>query len=150
MKALSLWQPHASAIELGLKPYETRPWATSYRGPLVIHAAKKQFKFDESYREYYMELAHRFREKNFPMYALDGTYGRALCIVDLVDCVPTASLRGRIGRTEFWGDFRDVGDDGKSRWAFKLENVRRLWPRPLVIGRQRFFEIHDALLKFEK
>jgi hypothetical protein len=33
MKALSLWQPHAQAIALGLKPYETRDWSTRYRGP---------------------------------------------------------------------------------------------------------------------
>jgi len=41
MKALSLWQPWASAIALGSKRIETRGWATSYRGPLAIHAAKR-------------------------------------------------------------------------------------------------------------
>lgn len=41
MKALSLHQPWASAIALGLKHLETRSWATSYRGPLAIHAARR-------------------------------------------------------------------------------------------------------------
>jgi len=42
VKALSLWQPHAHAIALGLKPYETRDWPTKYRGPLAVHAAKRE------------------------------------------------------------------------------------------------------------
>lgn len=39
MKALTLWQPWASLIALGEKRYETRSWATSYRGLLAIHAS---------------------------------------------------------------------------------------------------------------
>jgi activating signal cointegrator 1 len=39
MKALSLWQPWASLVALGVKTIETRSWSTSYRGPLAIHAA---------------------------------------------------------------------------------------------------------------
>lgn len=41
MKALTLWQPWASLLACGAKIYETRSWATSYRGPIAIHAAKK-------------------------------------------------------------------------------------------------------------
>lgn len=38
VRALTVRQPHASLIAVGAKPIETRSWATSYRGPLVIHA----------------------------------------------------------------------------------------------------------------
>lgn len=41
MKAISLWQPWASAIALGHKRVETRHWSTAYRGPIAIHAAKR-------------------------------------------------------------------------------------------------------------
>lgn len=41
MKALTLWQPWASLIALGIKRIETRSWSTNYRGPLAIHAAKR-------------------------------------------------------------------------------------------------------------
>lgn len=41
MKALTLWQPWATLVALGVKTIETRSWSTSYRGPLAIHAAKK-------------------------------------------------------------------------------------------------------------
>lgn len=44
MKAISLWQPWASLIACGAKPYETRSWSPP-RGligqPIAIHAAKK-------------------------------------------------------------------------------------------------------------
>ncbi|QTF59120.1 ASCH domain-containing protein [Stutzerimonas frequens] len=40
MKALSIRQPWAWLIVRGHKPLENRSWATSYRGPLLIHAAK--------------------------------------------------------------------------------------------------------------
>ena len=41
MKALTLWQPWASLVALGVKTIETRSWSTTYRGPLAIHAAKR-------------------------------------------------------------------------------------------------------------
>lgn len=42
MKVLTLWQPWASLVALGVKTIETRSWSTKYRGPLAIHAAAKQ------------------------------------------------------------------------------------------------------------
>jgi len=45
MKAISLWQPWAvlCVIEHELrKRFETRHWKTAYRGPLLIHAARKR------------------------------------------------------------------------------------------------------------
>ena len=41
MKALTIWQPWASLLATGEKIYETRSWPTKYRGPIAIHAAKK-------------------------------------------------------------------------------------------------------------
>ena len=41
MKAITIWQPWASLIAIGVKQYETRSWKTDYRGPIAIHAAKK-------------------------------------------------------------------------------------------------------------
>ncbi len=42
MKAITLWQPWASLVAIGAKTIETRSWATSYRGPLAIHAAARK------------------------------------------------------------------------------------------------------------
>ena len=147
MKCLSLWQPHATAIMLSLKPFETRGWSTDYRGPIAIHAAKKIFDHRHYPLDYYQEVAVRFKEAKFPLYALD--YGKILCVVDLVDCVPTDRVRGRIGQYEFWGDFRDRGDDGKERFAFKLENLRVIpsYKRPSVTGRQKWFDVPDSIIQ---
>jgi len=41
VKVLTLHQPWASLIALGVKTIETRSWSTQYRGPLAIHAAKR-------------------------------------------------------------------------------------------------------------
>lgn len=38
MKALTIRQPWASLIALGVKTIETRSWRTNYRGPIAIHA----------------------------------------------------------------------------------------------------------------
>ncbi len=43
MKAITIWQPWASLIACGNKKYETRSWATKYRGPIAIHAGKFGF-----------------------------------------------------------------------------------------------------------
>jgi len=40
VKAISVWEPWASWMRAGLKRNETRDWPMSYRGPLLIYAAK--------------------------------------------------------------------------------------------------------------
>lgn len=141
MKCLSLWQPWASVIfELDsdgvqLKPDETRPWKTNIRGTIAIHAAKKTLPLEES-RRYWMQLnALGLSYGTLPFGAIIGT-------VELVDCRPTLdAVKMRKEWQLFWGDYRDVGDDGKSRWAWELRNpVRFTKPIPCV-GRQGFFEV---------
>lgn len=41
MKALTIRQPWASLIAVGVKTIENRSWGTKHRGPLAIHAAKQ-------------------------------------------------------------------------------------------------------------
>ncbi len=40
MKAITLPQPWASLVAIGVKTIETRPFTTAYRGSIAIHAAK--------------------------------------------------------------------------------------------------------------
>lgn len=42
MKVLSLTQPWASMLAMGVKKIETRTWTISYRGDLLIHASKSK------------------------------------------------------------------------------------------------------------
>jgi activating signal cointegrator 1 len=41
MKILTLHEPYATLVALGLKPYESRSWGTDWKGDLAIHAAKR-------------------------------------------------------------------------------------------------------------
>jgi hypothetical protein len=41
MKAITIHQPWAGLIAIGAKRFETRGWKTNYRGPIAIHAGKK-------------------------------------------------------------------------------------------------------------
>jgi len=145
VKALSLWQPHSLAIALGLKTWETRDWPTRYRGPLAIHAAKRPWNDAGAWhalagilltRRIQQAVAEALPEGLADERRIAATalkkewlvFGAVQCVVDLVDCVRTSELRGKLAPdVEFWGDFSD-GETGKGRWAFKLENVR-----PLVV-----------------
>src|ERR1700732_4369319 len=58
MKAISLWQPWASLIACGAKPYETRDWAppeSMIGQPIAIHAAKK---IDKGAAEFAQDLMY--------------------------------------------------------------------------------------------
>lgn len=136
MRALSLWQPHAQAIALGLKPWETRDWSTRYRGPLAIHAAKHPWtEFGGWHQDARQKLLQAMGN---PMRL---AYGAIVCVAELVDCVPTRELRGVIpSEAEFWGDFSD-GEMGAGRFAFRLTNVLAL-PHPVMVrGQQGFFDV---------
>ena len=47
IKVITLWQPWAQLMALGLKRFETRSWSTDYRGVLAIHAAKRSINWRE-------------------------------------------------------------------------------------------------------
>jgi hypothetical protein len=158
MKALSLWEPHATAIALGLKIYETRGWEMSYRGPLAIHAAKKLFREKDYDWNWFQETRKRLSVAGCPIGRL--SYGKITCIVDVVDCVPTKTVRDlaeserkpegvllKLPEWYFWGDFSDRGDDDRLRFAFKLENVRKIpfEQRPEAVGRQGLFEVPNEI-----
>jgi hypothetical protein len=40
VKGITIRQPWVELILQGRKPYEIRSWGTSYRGPILLHAAK--------------------------------------------------------------------------------------------------------------
>lgn len=71
MKCLSIRQPWASLIIYDGKDIENRTWPTSYRGPVLVHAAMK------------------------PDDIIDHTMsqGGIIGIVDVVDCVTQSSSR---------------------------------------------------------
>lgn len=129
-KAISLWQPWASLVALGLKKYETRCWYTDYRGKLVIQSAKK---INNDLREFWNDL----RIKLGLEVDLDSLpRGCAIAVCDLVDCIEmTPAFIARQSTTELL-----VGDWRPGRFAWKLENIEIL-PNVPIKGQQGLWDV---------
>jgi hypothetical protein len=143
MKALSLWQPWASAIWFGWKRIETRGWSTDYRGPLAIHAAKRWTAEERAF------WADACEEECFDPAGYEMPLGAVICTVCLVDVRPTSELRGLISaQEERWGNYstRDA-ETGRLRHGLLFEGLQRL-PQPVPFkGMQGFFDVPDSLLR---
>lgn len=130
VKIISLWQPWATLMALGIKRNETRSWGTSYRGDLVIHAAKRTewTIARELYNELGLALPDRFVE------------GVALCIVRLEDIRPITDMTSMLIATQrerLCGDYRD------GRYAWVTTDLRVL-PTPVKMrGAQGLRDLPD-------
>lgn len=132
MKALSLWQPWASAVALGFKKNETRSWPTNYRGPLLIHAAKKVIPWPSiSIQAMFEGIA--FQPDDLPL-------GQVLCRVDLIDC-KRISIHNRPPE----GMERLLGDYTPGRYMWITDNLQVLTSFP-VRGHQGFFDVPDDVM----
>lgn len=133
MRAITLWQPYASAIALGLKTIETRGWSTDYRGPLAIHAARRFGGAEKRFAR--VERALGRLPARLPL-------GAIIAVVNLVDVRSTDELALTTGTIE-----RLYGNYEPGRFGWMLEGVRPL-PEPIpFIGRQRFFSVPDELIE---
>ena len=130
MKAISLWQPWASAMALGWKRNETRSWATSYRGPLLIHAAKKAIGWPSIYIQSLFD-GIAFQPTDLPR-------GCLLCMVNLVDC-KRILLHNRPRGVEF-----ELGTYTPGRFMWITEQLEIFDPIPFR-GSQRIFEVPDLI-----
>lgn len=133
MKALSIWQPWASLLAYGVKKYETRSWATNYRGPIAIHAAKK-WPSDV----FGMLIQADNTDTLFALYKAIETagydphddasmpLGAIVATAELVDCRPiTRQLIAEQTGTELL-----LGDWREGRFAWEFRNMRML-PEPV-------------------
>lgn len=128
MKALTLTQPWATLVAIGVKRIETRSWRTPYRGPLAIHAAKG---FPKWARETCEESAFAIElgPAILPVAAIIAT-------CRLVSCLPTRELQTdqliqmdpRAACNDVLLDERErlFGDYSLGRWAWILADVHAL------------------------
>lgn len=159
MKALTLYQPHALAIRLGYKPYETRPRRTHHRGLLAIHAAKIQRREldglvinpDEDRPKFAWPWSE-FLPADYNAYFGDTCHGSIECIVHLEDCRPAPEVEADMLR------FRETtgpgtperkrveaalscGDFGAGRWAYKLQLICAVEGLGVLRGYQGFWDL---------
>jgi hypothetical protein len=115
MKAVSLWQPWASFLVSGHKRYETRGWATNYRGNIAIHAAKK---WDKSLKSHLNQLVLKHPE--LADYAIcELPFGCVIAAMRLVAIHKTEDIRGKLSPLEL-----AVGDYSNNRFAWELELIK--------------------------
>lgn len=75
IKAISLHQPWASLVAMGIKGVETRSWTTRYRGPLAIHASKNARPWLELWVEAQRNPESPSRALVDPIFATTGAQG---------------------------------------------------------------------------
>lgn len=152
MKALTIRQPYAQLVALGLKPWESRTWATSYRGPLVIHAAAGwSLSQREDAARFFAHFSGRTgvgeEEREELLLALGlAPVGAAVAVVDLVGCEEvTPVFLGRLSESD-----RMTGWWDRARFAWRFENPRQVEPAVPMRGKLNLWEVgeeHAAALR---
>lgn len=137
MKAISLWQPWATLWLLtdpDEKICETRSWWTGFRGPLLVHAAKKR---DGEVRD---ALSDPYFIERLAVHGLkveDLAFGALVGRVTLEDCRRTWRLEPT-ERERLAGNW----EPGRFAWIRTSDVIRFAQPIPFR-GAQGFFDVPE-------
>ncbi len=159
IRLLSLHQPWASLIALGLKQYETRPWQTPYRGRIAIQASKKTccltdlrswgflpklYTEPSPVQQQLEQVLEPFIKNGFP-------YGALVAVVEQTDCLvmaeyldPMPEDKPHLVCEDQSPLERAVGDWRSGRYAHKYENIRPIAQPIPCKGHQGLRRIQDA------
>ena len=127
MKALTVCQPYAHLIALGIKRVENRTWATNFRGRLAIHAGKSR-----------AWLLHGDQDR-WP----DMAFGAVIATADLTNCVSIDRVR-RLDPAYSWVAAHEH-TEGPFCWV--LENVTPLSAVVPCRGQPGLFDLPDDVLR---
>jgi len=129
--ALSVMQPWPWLIVHGFKDIENRDWSTRYRGPVALHAGKKQDQWAIN------DLKHGYHPVTYQPFDLRSLLptpfdcGGIVGVVDIVDCVDRSDSEWFVGR-----------------YGFVLRNARPVDFIP-VKGALNFFDWRKNLMAVE-
>lgn len=121
MRALTVYQPWASAECLGLKGNETRARPTKYRGPLALHAGVK---WSATQEQAYAEIDAYLRgsgKSGLPA-VRELPFGAVLAVCDLIDCLKVTEENV----TSFSMFESIAGDLSIGRYVWVLDRVKPL------------------------
>lgn len=130
MKVLSLDQPYATAVALGLKRFETRSWATKYRGPLAIHATDRKPKPMSDFVGLYLDS-----HEPLPRGVIVATCQLTACELMTPELIAWALG----GQERTLALELELGIWKPGRYAFALSDVARVEPGISAKGRQRIW-----------
>lgn len=157
MPALTLWQPYASLVMAGIKPWETRSWCAPRRlwgSRIAVHAAKRPVRMDD-----WSHLPAEVLRSTAFVQLLDAwIYGAVLGTVEVLYCMrvvghghdhhgnlirfceqpdPDGDLRPDPPLTSFDDD--GLGDYSPGRWVWRLRNPQYLADPIYTRGFQRLW-----------
>jgi hypothetical protein len=140
MKALTLYQPWATLIAIGVKKIETRSWSTEYRGSLAIHSSSKWQKEarlllgrDPFFKVLY-EAGYAYKEAH--------ALGAIVAICELEACFPIHTGPLLLSAQE-----KAFGDYTPGRFMWMLDKVQKLEKPITVKGAQGLWNIQDFKIK---
>jgi activating signal cointegrator 1 len=150
-KALTLHEPWAMFVRVGLKRFETRSWQTSYRGPLLIHASANESLVDQTLEDPCIRPAFDRLWRQVRQARPDASIllhrtlypGHVVALVELADVFPTVGLFP----SDATPDERALGDWSPGRFAWKLDAIRPLWKPIRWRGKQGLWTAPPDLVK---
>lgn len=101
MKVLTIKQPWATLVALGVKDIENRTWKTNYRGRIYIHSAAKP-SFNSLVSNLTKDQIDQIVNTPIRLDASDEYYTKSAIIgeVDIVDCV--------VNHSSIWAEKTDI------------------------------------------
>lgn len=128
MRALTLIEPWATFMALGLKTIETRSWYASIRDRVMIHASKSRKCLDQA-NEILERAGHPTRFN--PDY--DWPLGKIVAVVEVYGCKTTVGI-GALSKCEYaMGDYSEYTlSKGVRRKRFGIL-TRNLWRVPAPV-----------------
>ena len=159
MRGITLWQPGASAVAYEAKAYETRSWtppAALVGETIAIHAAKTA-PSEKALRDAIVRLARNDTHREWMLEArlISWWHDREIVPHDILVNHPGAAHRGMIVATAVIAEVVDadsvwpgpaevmVGNFARGRYAWRLEDVRRLHEPVEFTGGQGFFRVDE-------
>lgn len=140
LRTITLWQPWASLVVIGAKTWETRSWDTSYRGPLVIHAAQRWTPNQRA-----LTAQEPFKSALMEAGIYDLPLGKVLGKVRLIyttQCPETGmiTLPHLFDPYKMHEPERTFGDYAAGRYAWELRDPERLSIPIPASGHQGFWQ----------
>jgi len=139
MKAISLLQPWASLVVMGIKTIETRNWATKHRGTILIHASKS-----EAGSIFEHDLPIKKHIQNFE----DLPFGAIIGKVDIVEVIPANQLAindEEIDNLTF--ENKAFGTYSEKRFGWILENAVQLKLPIALRGMMNVWNVPDRIIE---
>jgi activating signal cointegrator 1 len=165
MKCISLWQPWASLLANGKKKAETRHWPIHYRGPMLIHAAKKwsgelnEVCHTKRFKTPLCEIfGSEHKESAFPAWGKILPFGAIIGRVNVVSCISTNDIHfaeedcdycriGMQGGWQFPKREEGFGDYSCDRLAWLCSDFTPFAEPLRYTGNQGLFDVPDHLIE---